>query len=313
MNTKKKSLYVLKAKRIKVIMLSLIYIVLFILSEEYFRHHFFNAEAESVAVYSVSEDMVPSEVVGLYISQSRISPFSALPGDDEKNITLPKKTPNVSIYPKEVYLTFDDGPTRKNTSAILDILKENGVKGTFFVIGDLAERNKDLIVRMKEEGMSILPHSYSHDYAIYKSESSYFQDLEKCKSVIEGITGKEVPPYIRMPGGSDNLVGSKKVLNNIRKSLKEQDIRYVDWNVSSLDASSSIVERDIIINSVIDGCKNKTMAVVLMHDANSKVTTVEALSEIIKYLKDNDFVFRTFADLTDEEEKEMIKRKIIYK
>jgi peptidoglycan/xylan/chitin deacetylase (PgdA/CDA1 family) len=313
MNNKKKSLFMLKTKTKNIVILSLIYISLFIFSVEFFRAYFISIKAETITVFSTLDQMVIAEEVGLYISQERVSPFSVLPGDDEKNIALPQKRPNIPMYPKEVYLTFDDGPTKKNTTVVLDILRENNVKASFFVIGDLAEKNQDLIKRMQEDGMTILPHSYSHEYAIYKSESSYFQDLEKCISVIKGITGKELPPFIRMPGGSDNLVGPREVLKRIRKSLRDQDIRYVDWNVSSLDASSNVVDKDIIVSSVINKCKTTNLAVVLMHDANSKSTTAEALPEIIKFLKENGFVFRTFEDLTEEEESAMIKRKIIYK
>lgn len=313
---KKKSLYMFMIKRKNMLIISIVYMSLFFSSVEFFKCFFTVLQIQqtkSSTVFCNLDLEVSSEMLGLYAAQRKSSPLTVLPGDDEKNIVLPPKRSNLPIYPKEVYLTFDDGPTRKNTPAILEILKQYGVKASFFIIGDLAEVNSDILKRMSEEGMTILPHSYSHNYNIYNSMGAYFQDLEKCTAVLQGITGKEVPPFIRMPGGSDNAVAPKGELIKIKKSLREQEIRYVDWNISSLDASANTVDKNLIVNSVMDKCKTKKLAVVLMHDANTKTTTVEALSEIIRYLKENGFVFRTFEDLTYEEEKEMIKKKIIYK
>jgi peptidoglycan/xylan/chitin deacetylase (PgdA/CDA1 family) len=289
------SLYMLFIKKKNIIILCVIVAISLILRVDYVSGYFSDVFTETAN------------------STACLSPLSIFPADDEKTIAHSHKRNNLPLYPKEVYLTFDDGPTKKNTTAILDILRESDVKASFFVIGDLAEKNKDIIKRMKDSGMSILPHSYSHDYAIYRSKDKYFSDLKSCIEVIEGVTGEAVPAFIRMPGGSDNAIGREEELRKIRKTLKDRAIRYVDWNVSSLDASANTVDTNVIVNSVINRCKNKNLAVVLMHDANTKTTTVEALPDIIRFLKKNGFVFRTFDDVTEEEEIEMIKRRIIYK
>ena len=69
---------------------------------------------------------------------------------------------------KVAYLTFDDGPSEKITSRILDILKEENIKATFFVIGksvDESEKNQQIVTRMAQEGHSIGNHTYSHNYS----------------------------------------------------------------------------------------------------------------------------------------------------
>lgn len=242
-----------------------------------------------------------------------MSPYTVIPTDDEGKVGRSKLRYMLLKDMNEVFLTFDDGPTRENTTKILEILNKYKVKATFFVIGDLAERNKDIIASMKDSGMCILPHTYSHDYNIYKSKGKYFSDLEKCVKVIKETTGKDIAPYTRLPGGSDNTIGKESVLSDIRKTLKKKNMRYVDWNVSSLDAVSVFVPTNTIRESVIKKCENTNFAVVLMHDSSTKQTTVESLEDIIKYLKERNFIFRTFDDITEMEEREMIERRIIYK
>lgn len=212
---------------------------------------------------------------------------------------------------KKVFLTFDDGPSINNTRNILKILKDNNVKATFFVIGCKAEEYSDIIKELKEAGMSIQSHTYSHDYKIYKSVDKYMDDLQKCKETIEKLTGQKTGPYVRIPGGSDNLVAKKYILKNIREEIKEKGMYYVDWNVSCGDAAGYNIPEYKIENNVKKQCENKDLAVVLMHDSYYKKTTVQALPKIIKNLKDEGFVFRTFNDLTDSERENMIDDNII--
>ncbi len=71
---------------------------------------------------------------------------------------------------KEVYLTFDDGPSDKTTENILDVLKENDVKATFFIIGKYIEGREDILKRIVKEGHSLGLHTYSHNYkTIYQN------------------------------------------------------------------------------------------------------------------------------------------------
>jgi len=219
---------------------------------------------------------------------------------------------NTKFVQKKVFLTFDDGPSITNTSKIIEILKKNNIKATFFVVGTKIERYPDIVKEMSDNKMSICVHTYSHDYdKIYKSVDSFLEDIDQCNLAIKKITGKKVTPYIRLPGGSDNLVSGAGKMKKIRAALKVKNIRYVDWNVSSGDALSHLVPTYKLEKNVISQCKNKTTAVVLMHDAYYKTTTVEALPAIISSLKQQGFVFETFDNITSKEEASLIKIRVI--
>ena len=212
---------------------------------------------------------------------------------------------------KKVYLTFDDGPSI-NTLRILDILNNNNVRGTFFVIGERARYRQDVIKKLNRSGMCIGVHCYTHNYKnIYSSVSTYFEDLNNCSKIIKNITGKAPISYIRIPGGSDNLVSGKTKMSDITKAIKASGLKYVDWNVSSLDASGENIPKDKIVKNVINECKNNNHVVILMHDSPAKKSTVEALPEIVNYLKREGYVFKTFENITYEEEKILIKKRVI--
>ena len=102
---------------------------------------------------------------------------------------------------KTVYLTFDDGPSDRVTPKILDVLKEENVKATFFIIGKQAETRKYLIEREFKEGHTVAVHSYTHKYGeIYSSAESLIKDIDKCNDVIKSVTGRYSSVY-RFPGG----------------------------------------------------------------------------------------------------------------
>lgn len=217
-----------------------------------------------------------------------------------------------NALPREVFLTFDDGPSINNTKKVLKILRENNVKATFFVVGVKGEENPEILKEINKYGMSIGVHTYSHDYKkIYKNLDGYLKDIQACSNVIKKITGTTPISYVRFPGGSNNLATSKVNLHSIKVTLNHMGISYVDWNVSAGDAESKIVSPEKIKQNIISQSRDKRLAVILMHDTYYKNSTVAALPGVIEYLKQQGFVFRTFNDLTAEEEKEMIRLGII--
>lgn len=219
---------------------------------------------------------------------------------------------------KVVYLTFDDGPSINNTSKIVAILKENNVKATFFIIGALADENPEVFQELYKNNMCIAVHTYSHDYnKIYKSAEAYIEDLQKCNDIIRNVTKKSPISYIRIPGGAYNNVSNQYTMKKIREKLKEEQINYVGWNVCSNDALGRNIPAYKIKDNVIKQSKkvseNSRIIVVLMHDSYYKKTTVEALPDIIKYFKDEGYIFKTFDEITPIEYKELEKHKILNK
>ncbi len=235
--------------------------------------------------------------------------------DEKKNISVAAiaKVDAVEdrpLFEKEVFLTFDDGPSI-NTQKILKILDRYNIKATFFVIGSNVEEYPNFIKAEDNDGMCIINHSYTHQYSMYKNIEQCIADFDKCSASIKKVTGKEPPPFIRFPGGSDNRVSNFDTMKSIRKAFVQKGIKYVDWNTSAEDAESISVPVSKIENNLFNQLYNSSFAVVLMHDAPAKTTTVDALPSVIEYLLKKGFKFRTFSDLTPTEEREMIKERII--
>lgn len=216
------------------------------------------------------------------------------------------------VYDKVVYLTFDDGPSQNNTPEILRILNNYKVRGTFFVIGKKVRANPNIVKNLYNSGMCILPHSNTHDYKeVYKSTDNFFKDYYQCAEAISDITGGKVGDFVRMPGGSDNLVGDEKTLCEIKNKLKEKNINYIDWNISSGDASRYKVPSEEIKENIIREASGWNTIVILMHDAEAKTTTVEALPSIIEHFKNKGYAFKTLNEISSVEVNKMIKYRII--
>jgi esterase (fragment) len=187
-----------------------------------------------------------------------------------------------------VYLTFDDGPSL-NTIKILDILKENDIKATFFVVGNDKEYAKDIYKRIVDEGHTLGNHTYDHSYKkIYTTSDGFWQSFDKLDHFLMDLIGVKTT-VMRFPGGSNNTVSNKynyNIMNTLVKQAKERGHIYFDWNVSSLDAVKAVQSKEVIVNEVLKQTKQNKKSIVLMHDSSEKTTTVEALPEIIKALKD---------------------------
>lgn len=187
---------------------------------------------------------------------------------------------------RKVYLTFDDGPS-SNTDDILDILAEYNVKATFFVIKKEGRNFEKLYRRIVDEGHTIGMHSCTHEYSVvYKDRESFMQDTKTLRDYIYLVTGVESNFY-RFPGGSSNRV-SRVDVKTLAGDLHREGIEYFDWNVSSQDSAGGIHTRDDIYNSATARITNYDEVIILFHDTNSKVTTVEALPDIIKYIQSLD-------------------------
>lgn len=180
---------------------------------------------------------------------------------------------------RKVYLTFDDGPSIY-TDEILDILKEYHVKATFFVVGKGKTAYEDMYRRIVEEGHTLGMHSYSHVYQeIYRSKEAFVKDVNALQDYLYEVTDV-YPEVYRFPGGSSNRAGSAD-MQELEAYLDEIGVDWYDWNVSSGDATGRLSKEQIVKNCVAN-LKSYHTAVILMHDAADKKTTVEALPEIIE-------------------------------
>ena len=199
---------------------------------------------------------------------------------------------NNNLNQKKVYLTFDDGPS-DHTDEILDILKKNKVRATFFVVGKETEHAKKMYRRIILEGHTLGMHSYSHNYdQIYASVGAFSKDLMKLQKYLYDLT--EVKSYIyRFPGGSSNHCAGD--IKPYIRYVNQKGILYFDWNALNADAEGPRKNAQQLADYAIKTAQGKEMVVMLMHDTYGKEETVKALPTIIKYFKDNGYEFRTLA------------------
>ncbi|MDR2514449.1 MAG: polysaccharide deacetylase [Christensenellaceae bacterium] len=218
----------------------------------------------------------------------------------------PEPTPEPSPEPTETpaeylqpplpiaYLSFDDGPSR-NTDGVLDILKEEGVTATFFVIGENAARNAAGLQRMVEQGCVVANHSNTHDMPrIYKSQEALFADIQACTDTLHSILGEDYPVNLfRFPGGSTG-----KLCREYRQAVAAAGYRYFDWNALNGDAEtrSPRTPEELLArlkSTVQEVHGRKDRIIILMHDTGSKTNTVLMLRDAIRYLKDLGYSFDT--------------------
>lgn len=208
-----------------------------------------------------------------------------------KTTKAPKKasTAEPTIKPtddtttKKVYLTFDDGPGSQ-TGKILDILKKNHVKATFFVTGKEDASSKKIYQRIVKEGHTLAMHSYSHiQDVIYDSKEAFEKDLKQINRCLYEATGVHTKFY-RFPGGSSTQNTSLSIQNFI-DVLKKNRYLYLDWNVISPDINNANATKEQVVTGVMQGVDAYDTAVVLMYDVADKPMTVKALPSIIKQIK----------------------------
>lgn len=208
-----------------------------------------------------------------------------------KTTKAPKKasTAEPTIKPtddtttKKVYLTFDDGPGSQ-TGEILDILKKNHVKATFFVTGKEDASSKKVYQRIVKEGHTLAMHSYSHiQDVIYDSKEAFEKDLKQINRCLYEATGVRTKFY-RFPGGSSTQNTSLPIQNYI-DVLKKNHYLYLDWNVISPDINNANATKEQVVTGVMQGVDAYDTAVVLMYDVADKPMTVKALPSIIKQIK----------------------------
>lgn len=199
---------------------------------------------------------------------------------------------------KVAYLTFDDGPSN-NTHQILDILKQNNIKATFFVLGNQVEVFPETTNRIYNEGHYIANHGYSHKYSsIYQSPEQVLNEFNQCNQIVAKTIN--VPEYnshlFRFPGGS---VGGKyaEVKKQAITVLEQNNILHIDWNSLTGDSEKVNPTEEYLMNNLQKTTEGKNSLVILMHDAQAKKITAETLPKVIEYLKQQGYSFESFYDI----------------
>ena len=252
--------------------------------------------AESTATKPKADQIVPNGNI-IYSAQSY-----AVPANEVQQM-LEGKSKDTQ---KQVFLTFDDGPS-PNTEKILKILKDEGVHATFFVLGSSikSEEGKKLLKEEIESGNAIANHSYSHDYRkLYPHNSVdvpvFMNEINTTNDEMRKILGDDFNArVVRMPGGyMSRRYYKDPSLPALNTAFNKEHITSIDWDAETGDATGKKYTAAQILQNVEKQTKNETHVVLLMHDAAAKKQTVETLPEVIQYFKNNGYEFKVISNPT---------------
>ncbi len=206
---------------------------------------------------------VPSKFQGVVISEAKLPP--------EKKV---------------IALTFDDGPWPNSTAKVLDILKKNNIKSTFFVVGQNVKNYPDLTKRIVTDGHIIANHTWHHWYHQMNPQVAAYE-IDNTTDIIYKTTGVKTSLF-RPPGGN--------MRNGVAAYAKSNKYAVIMWSSDSMDYSRPGVPR--LINNIFR--EAKPGGIVLMHDGGGdRSHTVKALPEIISRFRKQGYEFVTVPELLE--------------
>ena len=177
------------------------------------------------------------------------------------------------LAPGEVVLTFDDGPSPKDTRAILAALAKECTKATFFVVGSMVVEHPDVLTEMAAQGHTIGTHTWSHANLAALPISQATQEIESAINAAQKASPTPIAPFFRYP----YLSSSKETVDYLHSRNIGQfavDVDSLDWRIHSPKA---------LINKVMTGLKSRGRGIILMHDIHK--WTADALPELLAEIK----------------------------
>lgn len=205
---------------------------------------------------------------------------------------------------KVVFLTFDDGPSLNNTSKILNVLNDNGIKGTFFVLGKNVDKGEEygaIVKRMYEEGHAICSHGYSHNGEFLYPKGvvnidNVLKEIEDTDKAISKALGVEYKCKIfRFPYGEITRINNHdKNINNAVDMLGRHGITSIDWTSLTEDSVAPAKTTEMLMNNLKRSSDGKEKIVLLLHDSNQREDTANMIQQIIDYYKSLGYTFGAF-------------------
>ncbi|MFJ7827681.1 polysaccharide deacetylase family protein [Psychrobacillus sp. NPDC096623] len=192
---------------------------------------------------------------------------------------------DIKTKEKVVALTFDDGPHKKYTTEVLDLLKQYDAKGTFFLVGEQAEKNPEVVLRMYEEGHDLANHTYTHPYS--RNVSKIMKEIKQTNDTIYSITGFTPTLFRPVEGQYTDAMIEEIVKDGFQVVMWS-------WHQDTQDWKNPGVNK--IVNTVLKGTKEGD--VILFHDGGgNRSQTVKALEKILPELQKQGYKFVTINDL----------------
>jgi len=185
---------------------------------------------------------------------------------------------------KKIFLTFDDGPSAEYTETLLNLLDELNIKATFFVVGEFAKENPDIIKEEIKRGHEVCLHANRHISSWLMTHKTFTKDMDTALETLESLGVK--PHYYRPPWGMTRRF-SRYEAGKRKMHLIKWDVMAEDWraHTTSAEISKKIIDR------VFPG------AVICLHDGRGRKKapsrTIEALRTALPELKERGYEFET--------------------
>ena len=218
------------------------------------------------------------------------------------SFTLTTKSYSIEHNKKYIYLTFDDGPTSKNTPALLDELKKLNLPATFFIVGKLVNENPDVLKRIIEENHSIGLHTMSHNKnKCYSSQENFINENIELQSLLQEKYNISTN-ILRFPFGSQNQY--LKMNNEFLNKLHENNFKIFDWHIDTYDA----LHPDNNPETILDICKNqynkryvdKDEIIILLHTNSNNQKTIKSIRLLKDYFSNLGYEFSSLKCNTPE-------------
>jgi peptidoglycan/xylan/chitin deacetylase (PgdA/CDA1 family) len=234
-------------------------------------------------VIPVPQDEATGAAGSTQPAQGDSTPAMQAPPPEPATGTKRSSYNSCNVEGQYIALTFDDGPHATLTPKLLDILKEKGVKATFFVLGECAAANPAVLQRTAAEGHEIGNHSWDHKALTKGGGAGVASEINQTNEAIESATGKK-PAVVRPPYGATNGAVTKRLNEEFELKVIMWDVDPLDWRVRN----AAHVKAEILKST-------KAGSIILSHDIHP--TTVEAMAETIDALKEKGFQFVTVSEL----------------
>jgi peptidoglycan/xylan/chitin deacetylase (PgdA/CDA1 family) len=211
--------------------------------------------------------------------------YTSVPQPTPGPVIVPEKTTynSCNVEGMSIAITFDDGPNAELTPKLLDMLKERGIKATFFVVGRNVEEYPGIVARMATEGHEVANHSWSHPALTKLGVESFRKQIENTNEAIAKATGKR-PVLMRPPYGATSV--------SLNKRLNDQfGLKVILWSVDPLDWKYRNSNR--VYNAIIQN--TRPGSIILAHDIHA--TTVAAMPATLDALLAKGYKFATVSEL----------------
>ena len=189
-------------------------------------------------------------------------------------------------HDKKIYLTFDAGYENGNIERILDVMKEEGVSGAFFILSNLIDKNPDLVKRMSDEGHLVCNHTYNHKNMTKLSDQEVLANLNRLEGKYKEVTGNDMEKIFRFPEGRYSERTLKLLCENGYKTVF-WSMAYDDWDNNRQMNSEKAKEK--LLSTTHEG------AILLLHPTSA--TNADIIGDLIREWKCMGYTFGSLKDI----------------